>query len=193
MPRKTRTRSRRRARPPASALARRPAAGWTVSDGLVFGRKLGINVTEDDAIFLGFTALQALISPESARDRIRLVSSILERSVPDTQLTRRKLGRLLEGVSALSEAGAVLLTIEGYDILAEIRRAADDALSPMTRKGRPLSEEDLATAAFVFWHGAMRIIRDLKAHPDPRVRSAMRTLARAGDLLDPSQKLPDVR
>jgi hypothetical protein len=154
------------------------------------GRKLGIHVTEDDAIFLGFTALQALISPETARDRIRLVPSILERSVPDTEVTRRKLGRLLAGVARLADAGAVLLTTEDYDVLAQFRTAAEDSIRTLTRPGTPLTEEDLATSAFIFWHGAMRIIRDLKVHPDPKVRRAMVTLATAGDLIDVDRKLP---
>lgn len=186
-PRRAR-RARRRPRLRSGVPGRRPTFR-DYQEGLLLGKRFGINVTEDDALFLGFTALQALISPDTARDRVRMVPAILERSVPNTEVTRARLGRLLAGIARLTEAGSVLLTVPDYDLLAHIRDAARDSLDPLSRKPRPLEEEDLAAAAFVFWHGAMRIIRDLKVHPDPKVRSAIATLGRAGDLLDVDREL----
>jgi hypothetical protein len=154
------------------------------------GASLGLVFTPEDLFYLMVTGPEVLQSRASLARKASLYASLLKRVVPDTELTRRRTARLLEGLEALSKALRVLLTLDDLDLIGEVKTILIDALEEFAESGGDWDDEN-SKAEFEKIVGKLKVLSDrLTEHPDPRVQNALIVLSKANQLLDVMEDFP---
>lgn len=151
---------------------------------------LAIRFTEEDTEYILFSFLSAVQDPSSVKDRLRNIPLLLDRILPDTEATRRRMARLLLGIEVLSHALRVLLTIDDLDILFEIKSAVSDSI----REAFPLEKPTPRNASSIFAKTIALRLEVLQSRlqeaRNPAIQSALNVFEHSDQLLDPRRPLP---
>jgi hypothetical protein len=117
---------------------------------------------------------------------------VLERMLPDTELTRRRLNRLLRGLEIVSAAFRVLLTIDDLDLLGELKKAVSDSI----REVLPEKQQPPRDAGEQLSKSLSRRLEAIQSRlieaKNPRIQSAMNVLSHLDELLNLDQPLPSI-
>ena len=151
---------------------------------------LGIDFGPEDVQYVLFSLLQAAEKPDSLREKIRLIPLIVDKTLPNTELTRFRAARLLDGLQIIARALSNILTIEDYDVLLEFKRAVHDAFDPITSKTEPPSEADVGRAFDVLNTRLKAIAHRIQDDKSPRIIFAVESLSHLDKVLDLRSELP---
>jgi hypothetical protein len=165
--------------------------GRSPSSGLdTLPKNLGVVISQEDVFYLFLSGLDVVTDLDSLRQKTQIYADLLNRTIPDTQFTRLRLARLLEGLETISKALRVILTIEDFDVLAELRGILLRGLEDVSRSTDPSSGVTSEQAGKNFGRAISEALQQLRENGDPRVRNALQVLAEAGRILDVTQDLP---
>jgi hypothetical protein len=176
--------------PTAKPLKRRRTTAVDGKELARIGADLGLVFTPEDVFYLMFTGVEAIQSRPALARRAALYASLLDRVIPDTELTRRRVARLLMGLEAVSYALRVLLTIDDVDLLKGAKTALTSALDEVAKSGGR-SGETGTNAEFDQIVGRLNeLFQKVKNHPDPQVQNALAVLSNLDALLDVTVEFP---
>ena len=151
---------------------------------------LGINVRREDMMYVLTTFLESADDVKAMAAKAPLYRALLERVLPDTEYTRRRLARLLEGLEELSRALRVLLTLDDLDLFGEAKNLISTGLRDIEASARSGATSPGKIANKRFEQGVSQLVERLRSYPDPRVRNALTVLSQSGRILDLSRPLP---
>ncbi len=128
--------------------------------------------------------------PTAMAAKAPMYRALIERILPDTEFTRRRLARALQGLEEISRAARVLLTLKDLDLFGEMKNLLIIALKEMETAPRLGRKTPAEIANKHFEAGVEELMERLKKYPDPRVRNSLRVLSKMGKILDLSKPLP---
>lgn len=176
------------ARKKPKAGSARPGGRLSAPNPLLNGLAIRFTNEDKDYIFLSF--LNAIQDPSTVNDRVRNIPLLLERILPDTETTRRRMARLLQGLEILSHALRVLLTIDDLDLVSELKGAISDSI----REAFPLDEPAPRDASTIFAKALAQRLEGLQSRlqraRNPAIQSALNVFAHMEQLLDPKLPFP---
>ncbi|MGA3022939.1 MAG: hypothetical protein ABSE66_09135 [Thermoplasmata archaeon] len=156
------------------------------------GGSLGIVFSPQDVFYLLLTGVDVLQNQASLSRKARLYASLLDRMVPDTEFTRRRVARLLQGLEALSRSLRVILTLDDFDLLGEFKSAMIDALQEVADSADKPGKAGFKIELQRLTDRLKVVSERLSDHPDPRVQNALVVLSKMGTLLDVTEDFPEL-
>ena len=83
--------------------------------------ELGIHLRGEDVIYALMTFIEVGNDPAAMAAKAPMYRALIERVLPDTELTRHRLARALQGVEEISRATRVLLTLKDLDLFGVMK------------------------------------------------------------------------
>lgn len=157
-----------------------------------FLRDLGINVTTDDVQYVFLSIATAAQDPITVIDRLRHLPLLLDRTIPDTELARRRVSRFLQGLEIISRAVRVLLTIDDMDLLGEIKAAVVESIREAIPEGERPPDDWSDNLTNSLSRHLERLQSRLRGASNPSIQTAINVLSHGGELLDPKEPLPRI-
>lgn len=151
-------------------------------------QRFGIHFSDEDFEYFLLSMVEISEDPEAIVRRIRLLPHLLDRIMPETEVTRKTSARLLFGIERIVNALRKILEIEDYDILGEIKNMLKDAIQEEMPDREELKSEELEEISGHILErisgGFASILFRLQMHEDPEIRKAVETLCTIPQLLD---------
>ena len=89
-------------------------------------KKLGINIEQEDATYFLHIISIAFNNPDDAKEKIKFFSYVLDRIIPDEELTRIRSARFLFALENICFAFRKILEIEEFNIISELKSIAKE-------------------------------------------------------------------
>ena len=89
-------------------------------------KKLGINIEQEDATYFLHMISIAFNNPDDAKEKIKFFSYVLDRIIPDEELTRIRSARFLFALENICFAFRKILEIEEFNIISELKSIAKE-------------------------------------------------------------------
>jgi hypothetical protein len=153
-------------------------------------QELGIHLRGDDVVYALMTFIEVGNDPAAMATKAPMYRALIERVLPDTEFTRRRLARALQGFEEISRAARVLLTLKDLDLFGEMKNLLIVALKEMEATPRAGGKTPAEIANKHFEEGVAELLERLKNYPDPRVRNSLTVLSKMGRILNLSKPLP---
>ena len=125
-------------------------------------KKLGINIEREDAAYFMYMILFAINNPDEAKVKIKLFSHLLDKMIPDVELTRIRTARFLFAIENLCFAIRNILEIEDFNILKEIKIIAKEYLNQF--------EKDADKANIMIGNKFEKLIRKINNNESANVK-----------------------
>lgn len=153
---------------------------------------LGIHLRGEDMVYALMTFFEVANDPDAMASKAPLYRALIDRILPDTDFTRKRAARALQGFEELSRAARVLLTLEDLDLLGEMKNLLVVGLKEMEAAPKPGGKSPAEIANKHFEVGIEELLERLRNYPDPRVRNSLTVLSRMGQILDLSKPMPSL-
>jgi len=137
---------------------------------------LGIYFEGEDFAYILYLISSYATNPGSVKEKISLISQLIDKIIPDEELTRIRSARLLFAIEKLSYAIRKVLEIEDFNIILEIKHISKEYLE--TFESNPEKASVIATARLD------ELITKIKAHPSVEVKNAVNILKNIDELMD---------
>ncbi|MCK4456712.1 MAG: hypothetical protein KAW39_03130 [Thermoplasmata archaeon] len=146
-------------------------------ESIDFLANLGIAIEAQDWQYFILSAFEITMSPESVNRRLLLLPEIMDRTIPDTEFTRKRAARFLLGLERLIYASRKLLAADGVNVIDEIigvfRKAIDETI-PKEGEARKEDFERFRTRIDEEFSTLIARIAELD---DPDIQEAIEVLA----------------
>ncbi len=89
---------------------------------------LGLDIGMKDTLYILYIIKMGLNNPKKVKKKIKTFSYLIDKMIPDDELTKERMARLLFGVEKISYAFRSLLEIDDFNIITEIKKIAKEML-----------------------------------------------------------------
>jgi hypothetical protein len=145
---------------------------------------LGIDIGDEDKEYFFLAMIDVAMSPKSIYNRLRVMPELLDRAVPDTNLTRKRIARLLLGFELLFYAARKMVEAENIDILMELKTLLREAVDDSLPETGEITEEDLEGFKKCLTEKAEELGNRIKSSGDPDISEAVDILTSLPPIFD---------